>query len=89
MRTLYASEIAVRNTRTVSLYRHVANRDELIQLAVDDVFGELDPPGLRHPTGHGARRSPAPPPTCGRITTVSGATLRNNSHNSSGTSRSA
>lgn len=27
-----------------SLYRHVANRDELIQLAVDDVFGELDPP---------------------------------------------
>ncbi|MER8058444.1 MULTISPECIES: TetR/AcrR family transcriptional regulator C-terminal domain-containing protein [unclassified Streptomyces] len=27
-----------------SLYRHVANRDELIQLAVDDVFGEMDPP---------------------------------------------
>ncbi|AKZ60297.1 putative TetR-family transcriptional regulator [Streptomyces ambofaciens ATCC 23877] len=27
-----------------SLYRHVANRDELIQLAVDDVFGELGPP---------------------------------------------
>ncbi|MEU6485910.1 TetR/AcrR family transcriptional regulator C-terminal domain-containing protein [Streptomyces sp. NPDC046887] len=27
-----------------SLYRHVANRDELIQLAVDEVFGELDPP---------------------------------------------
>ncbi|MEU9337978.1 TetR/AcrR family transcriptional regulator [Streptomyces sp. NPDC048290] len=26
-----------------SLYRHVANRDELIQLAVDDVFAELDP----------------------------------------------
>ncbi|WP_214417241.1 TetR/AcrR family transcriptional regulator [Sphaerisporangium fuscum] len=27
-----------------SLYRHVANRDELIQLAVDDVYGELDLP---------------------------------------------
>ncbi len=27
-----------------SLYRHVANRDELVQLAVDEVFGELDPP---------------------------------------------
>ncbi|MFF1713183.1 TetR/AcrR family transcriptional regulator [Streptomyces sp. NPDC058268] len=27
-----------------SLYRHVANRDELIQLVVDDVYGELDLP---------------------------------------------
>ncbi|MEU5170144.1 TetR/AcrR family transcriptional regulator [Streptomyces mutomycini] len=27
-----------------SLYRHVTNKDELIQLAVDDVFGELDTP---------------------------------------------
>ncbi|MCF6468539.1 TetR family transcriptional regulator [Nonomuraea sp. MG754425] len=27
-----------------SLYRHVANRDELVQLAVDDVYGELDLP---------------------------------------------
>ncbi|NGN66840.1 TetR family transcriptional regulator [Streptomyces sp. A7024] len=27
-----------------SLYRHVANRDELIQLAVDDVYGELKLP---------------------------------------------
>ncbi|MCX4835391.1 TetR/AcrR family transcriptional regulator [Streptomyces sp. NBC_00006] len=27
-----------------SLYRHVANKDELIQLAVDDVFGELGMP---------------------------------------------
>jgi AcrR family transcriptional regulator len=32
------------NAGATSLYRHVANRDELIQLAVDDVFGELDPP---------------------------------------------
>ncbi|MFD5876722.1 TetR/AcrR family transcriptional regulator [Streptomyces sp. NPDC060322] len=27
-----------------SLYRHVANKDELIQLVVDDVFGELSMP---------------------------------------------
>lgn len=32
------------NTGATSLYRHVANREELIQLAVDEVFGELDPP---------------------------------------------
>ncbi|MER5772127.1 TetR/AcrR family transcriptional regulator [Streptomyces sp. NPDC001985] len=32
------------NTAATSLYRHVANRDELIQLAVDEVYGELDPP---------------------------------------------
>ncbi|GAA2391312.1 TetR/AcrR family transcriptional regulator [Streptomyces glaucosporus] len=32
------------NAAATSLYRHVANKDELIQLAVDDVFGELEPP---------------------------------------------
>ncbi|MEV5598018.1 TetR/AcrR family transcriptional regulator [Streptomyces sp. NPDC052496] len=32
------------NTAATSLYRHVANRDELIQLVVDDVYGELEPP---------------------------------------------
>ncbi|MFE9406414.1 TetR/AcrR family transcriptional regulator C-terminal domain-containing protein [Streptomyces sp. NPDC006530] len=28
-----------------SLYRHVANKDELIELVVDEVYGELDEPG--------------------------------------------
>lgn len=32
------------NAAATSLYRHVANRDELIQLVVDDVYGELEPP---------------------------------------------
>ncbi|MFJ4688714.1 TetR/AcrR family transcriptional regulator [Streptomyces sp. NPDC088789] len=32
------------NTAATSLYRHVANRDELIQLVVDDIYGELDLP---------------------------------------------
>ncbi|RSN15500.1 TetR family transcriptional regulator [Nonomuraea sp. WAC 01424] len=32
-----------------SLYRHVTNRDELIQLAVDDVCGELDLPAPADP----------------------------------------
>ncbi|MFE6892144.1 TetR/AcrR family transcriptional regulator [Streptomyces sp. NPDC057694] len=31
------------NAGAASLYRHVANRDELIQLAVDEAFGELTP----------------------------------------------
>lgn len=32
------------NAAATSLYRHVANRDELIQLVVDDVYGEIRPP---------------------------------------------
>ncbi|MEU3063794.1 TetR/AcrR family transcriptional regulator C-terminal domain-containing protein [Streptomyces subrutilus] len=32
------------NAAATSLYRHVANRDELIQLVVDEVHGELDLP---------------------------------------------
>ncbi|AJT68497.1 TetR/AcrR family transcriptional regulator [Streptomyces chattanoogensis] len=32
------------NAAATSLYRHVANRDELIQLVVDDVYGELELP---------------------------------------------
>ncbi|MFI2777930.1 TetR/AcrR family transcriptional regulator [Streptomyces sp. ALB3] len=34
-----------------SLYRHVANKDELIELVVDDVYGELEVP----PASDGAR----------------------------------
>ncbi|MEV8531494.1 TetR/AcrR family transcriptional regulator [Streptomyces sp. NPDC051211] len=32
-----------------SLYRHVANKDELIELVVDEVYGELEVPDLRDP----------------------------------------
>ena len=33
-----------------SLYRHVANKDELIELVVDDVYGELEVPETGDPT---------------------------------------
>ncbi|WP_405797836.1 TetR/AcrR family transcriptional regulator [Streptomyces sp. NBC_01506] len=33
-----------------SLYRHVANKDELIELVVDEVFGELDVPATADAT---------------------------------------
>ncbi|MGW0788393.1 TetR/AcrR family transcriptional regulator [Streptomyces sp. NPDC002911] len=32
------------NAAATSLYRHVANKDELIELVVDDVYGELEVP---------------------------------------------
>ncbi|MGG7575649.1 TetR/AcrR family transcriptional regulator [Streptomyces sirii] len=32
------------NTAATSLYRHVANKDELIQLVVDEVYGEVELP---------------------------------------------
>ena len=32
-----------------SLYRHVANKDELIELVVDEVYGELEVPEVNHP----------------------------------------
>ncbi|WP_267242085.1 TetR/AcrR family transcriptional regulator [Streptomyces sp. PR69] len=32
-----------------SLYRHVANKDELIELAVDEIYGEIDAPGATDP----------------------------------------
>ncbi|MCT7355320.1 TetR/AcrR family transcriptional regulator [Streptomyces sp. 15-116A] len=32
-----------------SLYRHVANRDELIELVVDEVYGELEIPSVQDP----------------------------------------
>ena len=32
-----------------SLYRHVANKDELIELVVDEVYGELEVPEVTHP----------------------------------------
>ncbi|MFD3873322.1 TetR/AcrR family transcriptional regulator [Streptomyces sp. NPDC058623] len=51
-------------TAATSLYRHVANKDELIELVVDEVYGELELPeaggpegwrtGLSH-SGHGLR----------------------------------
>ncbi len=34
-----------------SLYRHVANKDELIELVVDEVYGELEVPGPPGPDG--------------------------------------
>src|SRR5256885_1864718 len=34
-----------------SLYRHVANKDELIELVVDEVYGELDVPEITDPAG--------------------------------------
>ncbi|MFF7414902.1 TetR/AcrR family transcriptional regulator [Streptomyces lydicus] len=34
------------NAAATSLYRHVANKDELIELVVDDVYGELEVPGV-------------------------------------------
>jgi AcrR family transcriptional regulator len=34
------------NAGATSLYRHVATKDELLELAVDEVFGELEVPGL-------------------------------------------
>ncbi|WP_424644570.1 TetR/AcrR family transcriptional regulator [Embleya sp. AB8] len=33
-----------------SLYRHVANKDELIELVVDEVYGELEVPDIDDPT---------------------------------------
>ncbi len=40
MRTLAARM----DTRATSLYRHVANKDELIELVVDEVYGEMEVP---------------------------------------------
>jgi AcrR family transcriptional regulator len=49
-----------------SLYRHVANKDELIELVVDEVYGELEVPELTDPaswrlalhlTAHSLRRT--------------------------------
>lgn len=34
-----------------SLYRHVANKDELIELVVDEVYGELEVPDAAGPAG--------------------------------------
>ncbi|MEU4798229.1 TetR/AcrR family transcriptional regulator [Streptomyces sp. NPDC023327] len=38
------------NAGATSLYRHVANRDELIELVVDEVYGELRIPAARDET---------------------------------------
>ncbi|MFF9485562.1 TetR/AcrR family transcriptional regulator [Streptomyces sp. NPDC014676] len=38
------------NAAATSLYRHVANKDELIELVVDDVYGELRAPDVPDPT---------------------------------------
>ena len=32
-----------------SLYRHVANKDELIELVIDEVYGELEIPEVADP----------------------------------------
>ncbi|MET7303249.1 TetR/AcrR family transcriptional regulator [Embleya sp. NPDC005575] len=37
------------NAGATSLYRHVANKDELIELVVDEVYGELDVPDVSDP----------------------------------------
>ncbi|MFI6642197.1 TetR/AcrR family transcriptional regulator [Streptomyces sp. NPDC050504] len=36
-----------------SLYRHVANKDELIELVVDEIYGELSVPGVGDPAAEG------------------------------------
>ncbi|MFD6877650.1 MULTISPECIES: TetR/AcrR family transcriptional regulator [unclassified Streptomyces] len=38
-------------TAATSLYRHVANKDELIELVVDEVYGELELPEVGGPEG--------------------------------------
>ncbi|MFI9405520.1 TetR/AcrR family transcriptional regulator [Nocardia sp. NPDC052316] len=38
------------NAGATSLYRHVANRDELIELVVDEVYGEIRVPEITDPT---------------------------------------
>ncbi|MEV7549863.1 TetR/AcrR family transcriptional regulator [Amycolatopsis sp. NPDC089917] len=49
------------NAGATSLYRHVANRDELIELVVDEVYGEIavpdddDPAGWREAAAVGAQ----------------------------------
>lgn len=37
------------NAGATSLYRHVANRDELIELVVDEVYGEISVPSVADP----------------------------------------
>ena len=37
------------NAGATSLYRHVANKDELIELVVDEVYGELEVPPVAKP----------------------------------------
>lgn len=37
------------NAGATSLYRHVANRDELIELVVDEVYGEIRVPAITDP----------------------------------------
>ncbi|GGZ29036.1 TetR family transcriptional regulator [Streptomyces inusitatus] len=44
------------NAAATSLYRHVANKDELIELVVDEIYGELAPPPA---TAERARWRPA------------------------------
>lgn len=44
------------NAGATSLYRHVATKDELMELAVDEVFGEIAVPPPTAPTG-----GPPPP----------------------------
>jgi AcrR family transcriptional regulator len=39
------------NAGATSLYRHVANRDELIELVVDEVYGEITVPEVDDPAG--------------------------------------
>jgi AcrR family transcriptional regulator len=41
---------------TTSLYWHVANRDELLELVIDEVYGELEPPGSTDDWREAARR---------------------------------
>jgi AcrR family transcriptional regulator len=39
------------NAGATSMYTHVANKDELTELVVDQVFGEIDPPAVDDPDG--------------------------------------
>ncbi|WP_329088127.1 TetR/AcrR family transcriptional regulator C-terminal domain-containing protein [Actinomadura citrea] len=62
MEALSMRGLAVRlGTAATSLYRHVANKDELIELVVDELYGELEVPdpvgatGWRAPLEHCAQ----------------------------------
>lgn len=61
MEALSMRGLAVRlGTAATSLYRHVANKDELIELVVDELYGELEVPDPVGATGWRAPWSTAP-----------------------------
>ncbi|WP_435835385.1 TetR/AcrR family transcriptional regulator [Streptomyces avermitilis] len=49
-----------------SLYRHVANKDELIELAVDEIYGEIGLSDAPAAPNAGGRTPPTAPTACAR-----------------------